>query len=150
LRPITNERPDSEHDLLFGFNGEIGLEFDEITTDRVFASLEVTARHQQPYGLVHGGIHCALIEATASVGAANWAVAQGLKGAVGVSNTTDFLRPVRTGRLVVEATPIHRGRSQQLWQATVVCDGKLVARGQVRLQNLSNPDAIGGLAPETT
>ncbi len=153
MTPIAHQQPPAlVQDLNYGFNGQIGLEFDEITPDRVVASLEVTPDHQQPYGLVHGGIHCTLIEATASVGAAYWAITQGLVGAVGVSNTTDFLRPVRTGRLQVEATPIHRGRRQQLWQVTVTreSDGKLAARGQVRLQNLDDASAFGGLAPDAT
>jgi len=150
---ITHQQPpELDQDLDYGFNGEIGLEFGEITPDRVVASLDVTPSHQQPYGLVHGGIHCSLIEATASAGAAYWAITQGFLGAVGVSNTTDFLRPVRTDRLLVEATPIHRGRRQQLWQVTVTreSDGKLAARGQVRLQNLDDASAVGGLAPVAT
>jgi len=124
----------------------------EITPDLVVASLEITTKHQQPYGLVHGGVHCAVIEATASVGAAYWAITQGLVGAVGVSNTTDFLRSVRSDRLLVEATPIHRGRRQQLWLATVTreSDGKLAARGQVRLHNLDDAQPVGGLTPEAT
>jgi uncharacterized protein (TIGR00369 family) len=58
--------------------------------------------------------------------------------AVGVSNLTDFLRPHRAGRLSVIATPIHQGRTQQLWQVEIRRpeDEKLVARGQVRLQNV--------------
>lgn len=33
--------------------------------------------------------------------------------------------------------PIHRGRSQQLWLVTITDDDdRVVARGQVRLQNL--------------
>ena len=113
------------------------------------AALDVTTKHQQPYGLVHGGIYCSMIEAAASVGAASWAVEQGYAGAVGVSNTTDFLRPIRSGRLVVVTEPIHRGRLQQLWQASVTQepDGKLASHGQVRMHNLHNPDAVGGLAP---
>jgi 1,4-dihydroxy-2-naphthoyl-CoA hydrolase len=60
---------------------------------------------------------------------------------VGVANTTDFLRPHRAGRLQVVAVPVHQGRSQQLWQVEVRRreDGKLVARGQVRLQNVEAP-----------
>jgi acyl-coenzyme A thioesterase PaaI-like protein len=40
--------------------------------------------------------------------------------------------------LLGRATPIHRGRTQQLWQVDVTreSDGKLVAQGQVRLQNV--------------
>ena len=58
--------------------------------------------------------------------------------AVGVTNATDFLRPQREGRLNVVAEPIQQGRTQQLWQVVVTRaeDGKAVARGQVRLQNI--------------
>jgi acyl-coenzyme A thioesterase PaaI-like protein len=44
-----------------------------------------------------------------------------------------------------EATPIHRGRTQQLWQVVITrqADGKVVARGQVRLQNILDPAVIG-------
>ncbi len=150
MRSIAHQQPpELEQDLNYGFNGEVGLEFEEIAPDLVVASLGITSKHQQPYGLVHGGVYCTVIEATASVGAAYWAITQGLVGAVGVSNTTDFLRPVRSDRLSIEATPIHRGRRQQLWQVTVTrdSDGKLAARGQVRLQNLDNAQAVGGLDP---
>jgi uncharacterized protein (TIGR00369 family) len=65
-----------------------------------------------------------------------------MAGCVGVSNQTDFLRATRDGVLVGSATPIHRGRTQQLWEVDVVReeDGKLVARGQVRLQNITSTD----------
>ena len=58
---------------------------------------------------------------------------------MGVANSTDFLRPHREGRLRVVATPIQQGRTQQLWQVEISRpeDGKLVARGQVRLQNIA-------------
>ncbi|HZQ30373.1 MAG TPA: PaaI family thioesterase, partial [Mycobacterium sp.] len=56
---------------------------------------------------------------------------------VGVSNHTDFLRSARDGRLTAVGTPIHRGRLQQLWLVEITDEqGRLVARGQVRLQNL--------------
>jgi acyl-coenzyme A thioesterase PaaI-like protein len=39
---------------------------------------------------------------------------------------------------VAIATPIHRGRSQQLWQVEVQDEeDRLIARGEVRLQNLT-------------
>ena len=56
---------------------------------------------------------------------------------VGVNNNTDFFRAVREGTMTSTATPLHRGRSQQLWLVeTVDADGQGRARGQVRLQNL--------------
>jgi 1,4-dihydroxy-2-naphthoyl-CoA hydrolase len=65
-----------------------------------------------------------------------------MAGAMGVSNKTDFIRATTDGVLLGEATPIHRGRTQQLWQVDVTreADGKLVAQGQVRLQNVSETD----------
>jgi acyl-coenzyme A thioesterase PaaI-like protein len=63
--------------------------------------------------------------------------------AVGVNNNSDFIRPMTVGRLDVVAEPIQQGRTLQLWQVmlTRADDGKLVARGQVRLQNVPLPGA---------
>jgi len=70
-----------------------------------------------------------------------------MAGAVGVSNATDFYRSHRTGKIRATATPIHRGRTQQVWQVDVTRDEDeaLLARGQVRLQNLADPAFIGGV-----
>ena len=89
----------------------------------------------QPAGLVHGGIYCTIVETAASIGAAVWLGERGQ--VVGVANHTDFIRAVREGELKAVATPIHRGRSQQLWLVEIHDEQqRLVARGEVRLQNL--------------
>jgi 1,4-dihydroxy-2-naphthoyl-CoA hydrolase len=82
-----------------------------------------------------------VVEGLASYGACAAVADRGMY-AVGVSNTTDFLRPVTTGEVEAVAEPLFKGRSQQLWQVTITRreDGKLVSRGQVRLQNLPMPD----------
>lgn len=118
--------------------GLSGIELTEATPDFAAGSVVITENHQQPYGVVHGGLYCTLSETLASTGAALWALDQGMAGAVGVSNKTDFLRPTTGGILTGEATPIHRGKSQQLWQVNITRDdGKLAAQSQVRLQNVS-------------
>jgi 1,4-dihydroxy-2-naphthoyl-CoA hydrolase len=113
------------------------LEFDELTPTRVTGSVAADERHHQPWGLVHGGLYTAAIETFATVGAVE-AIKDRGQLAVGVNNVTDFLRPHRSGRLRVTATAIQQGRSQQLWQVEIrrPKDEKLVARGQVRLQNV--------------
>ncbi|MDZ7790071.1 MAG: PaaI family thioesterase [Xanthomonadales bacterium] len=114
----------------------LGLAFDLISPDRVEAHVEVGPQHHQPYGIVHGGVYCSMVETLASVAGAMRVLAQE-KIVVGVSNTTDFLRATREGRLAGSATPVHVGRLQHLWQVEVArSDGKLAARGQVRLQVL--------------
>jgi uncharacterized protein (TIGR00369 family) len=119
-----------------GFVELLGLRFDEVTPDRVAMSWDVTPALHQPYGIVHGGVHCSLVETAASVAAALWFGERGQ--VVGVSNHTNFLRASRAGeRLTATATPVHRGRSQQLWQVEITdTEQRLVARGEVRLQNL--------------
>ncbi|MFP3914878.1 MAG: PaaI family thioesterase [Actinomycetota bacterium] len=128
-----------------------GIEVTEANSEKAVGRLEVRPHHHQPYGVVHGGVYCTLVETLASTGAALWALDQGMAGCVGVHNATDFLRPVREGVLGGEATPVHRGRTQQLWMVTITRqeDGKEVARGQVRLQNLTDPSMIGGLEPRS-
>ena len=113
----------------------LGLELLETSGDRVVAALDLRPDHQQPYGIVHGGVHSSIVETVASTGAAEWYGERGQ--VVGVNNSTDFLRAVRTGRLSVVGTPVHRGRLQQLWLVEIRDAGeRLVARGQVRLQNV--------------
>ncbi|HET6867643.1 MAG TPA: PaaI family thioesterase [Solirubrobacteraceae bacterium] len=113
------------------------IEFEERGPTRVTGSIAADERHHQPWGLIHGGLYTTAIESFATTGAFEAVKDQGMQ-AVGVSNLTDFLRPHRDGRLDVVATPIHQGRTQQLWQVEIRRpeDQKLVARGQVRLQNV--------------
>ena len=115
----------------------LDIEFDEITATRVSGSVAADERHHQPWGIVHGGLYTAVIETFATTGAFEAVNHRGQR-AVGVSNATDFLRPHRTGRLQVLAVPIQQGRTQQPWQVEIRRpeDEKLIAHGQVRLQNI--------------
>jgi uncharacterized protein (TIGR00369 family) len=77
-------------------------------------------------------------EGLCSVAAALWFAGRGR--VVGVNNNTDFYRGVTEGRLTSTTRPVHRGRSQQVWVVeTTDAEGRLIARGQVRLQNLPSP-----------
>lgn len=119
------------------FDVELGLQFTELTPDTARAQLEVTPKLLQPMGLVHGGVYCSMIESMASTAAYTWLATRGGGNVVGVNNNTDFLRAISSGMVYGAAEPIHRGRRQQLWLVTVTdADDRLLARGQVRLQNL--------------
>jgi 1,4-dihydroxy-2-naphthoyl-CoA hydrolase len=122
-------------DLKAGLVGLLGFDVREMSADSVTVTAEVTEALHQPWGLLHGGVHCALVETAASIGAQLWLGTDGI--VVGVSNQTDFLRGVKQGTLEARATPLHRGRLQQLWQVDIHdSDERLVATGKVRLQNL--------------
>jgi 1,4-dihydroxy-2-naphthoyl-CoA hydrolase len=121
-----------------GFDAAMGFRYPEAGPDRVVLTWAVGPQNRQPYGLVHGGTYCGAIESAASWGAALWFGDRGR--VVGVANQTDFLRAATEGTMTATATPIHRGRSQQLWLVEVTDEQqRLVARGQVRLQNLAGP-----------
>lgn len=126
-----------------GFDTTLGLELVSATGDEVVGRLPVAPHLQQPYGIVHGGVYCSVVETTASVGGAVWFGDRG--HVVGVSNHTNFLRATREGVLDVRAAPVHRGRTQQLWRVDVTDEqGRLVAQGEVRLANITDPAQIGG------
>jgi 1,4-dihydroxy-2-naphthoyl-CoA hydrolase len=126
---------DQSGDFTGEFVRHLGIDFTEVTPDRVVAVWDAAPKHHQPYGIVHGGVHCSVVETLASFGAATWLGDRGQ--VVGVNNSTDFYRAVREGRLTSTATPVHRGRMQQVWVVeTLDADGRTVSRGQVRLQNL--------------
>jgi uncharacterized protein (TIGR00369 family) len=121
------------------FIRHLGVELTEVSGDLVVARWQAGEHLHQPFGILHGGAHCSVVETLASVAAAVWL---GDKGkVVGVNNNTDFFRAVAEGALESRATPLHRGRSQQLWVVeTRDAEDRLVARGQVRLQNLYPAD----------
>ena len=122
------------------FDELIGLRLDEVTPDGVTARFDVKPELQQPYGIVHGGVLCSVVETVGSVSGAAWS-----RGAVvGTSNHTNFLRATRSGTLTARSTPIHRGRTQQLWDVDITDEsGRLVAKGQLRLANIDDPERIG-------
>jgi 1,4-dihydroxy-2-naphthoyl-CoA hydrolase len=118
----------------------LGMSFESVEPNRVVAWLQLGPEQHTPWGVVHGGVYTTAIESAATVGASAAVLERG-QFAVGVNNTTDFIRPLVSGRVQVVAEPIHQGSTQQLWEATVsrADDGKLLARGQVRLQNVDLP-----------
>ena len=106
-----------------GFDSELGLTFLEVTPDGGRAQLTIKDELLQPWGIVHGGVYCSIIESLASVSAHVWLTASGGGGTVvGVNNNTDFLRAISSGTVTAVSTPIHRGRRQQLWLITITDD----------------------------
>jgi 1,4-dihydroxy-2-naphthoyl-CoA hydrolase len=124
-------------------NGLLGLDHFDISPDHARVVWTIGSQHLQPHGIPHGGVYCAAHEAVASVAGVAWVNRDAADGdlvgiAVGMNNSTDFLRQAKVGdTITTSAAPIHRGRTQQLWRVeSVDQNGKLIAQGQVRLANL--------------
>ena len=130
-----------------GWVKEMGLRFVEATPERVVATIDITERHHQGYGIVHGGVHSGIIETLASVGAHLFASQNG-RAVAGLENHTSFIRAIREGHLTATATPLTRGRRSQVWQCDIVDEsGKLIATGRVRLHSFEPGEEIAGEKP---
>lgn len=127
-----------------GMDDALGVRIVRSGPDEVVLEYDVDDRHRQPYGIVHGGMHCTVVESACSMGAAIAAASRG-QSVVGIDNHTSFIHAVREGRLTVTAHPLTRGKRSQLWQADVRSDdGTLVASGRVRLLALDTGSPLAG------
>jgi len=130
-----------------GFVTHAGLVVDEVTPDRVTGHIDLTTEHHTPWGIVHGGVYATAIESAASIGATT-AVHDRGQVAVGLTNTTHFLRSLSAGRVDVEAVALYQGRTHQLWRADITDGtGRLIAHGELRLQNIDGSGAEPATAP---
>jgi uncharacterized protein (TIGR00369 family) len=126
---------DAQPPMESAFLHAAGLQITRLEPNRVEGFIDAGPDHHTPWGIVHGGLYTTAVESAASLGASLAVQAHG-HFAVGVNNQTDFLRPHVSGRLTVTATPIQQGRMLQLWLVELTNEqGKLVARGQLRLAN---------------
>jgi 1,4-dihydroxy-2-naphthoyl-CoA hydrolase len=133
------------NELPEGWLQAMGVTITRATQDEVRAELTVGPEHLQGYGIVHGGVHCGLIESLASIGAALVALPRN-QSVVGLENNTSFVRAVRAGaKLRAVSTPITRGRRTQVWEARVLDDqDRLVATGRVRLLCIEQDQELAG------
>jgi uncharacterized protein (TIGR00369 family) len=120
-----------------GFVKNAGLVLDAISDRSVSGHIDLTAAHHTPWGIVHGGVYATAVESAASIGATAAVVERG-QVAVGLTNTTHFLRSLTNGRVDVNAAALYQGRTHQLWRVDVTDEsGDLIAHGEVRLQNIA-------------
>ena len=128
-----------------GWPEAMGMTITSATKDEVRAEMTIGPQHLQAYGIVHGGVHCGVIETLASIGAYLVARERG-QHVVGLENNTSFVRAVRAGtRLRAVATPVTRGRQTQVWAANIIDEeDRLVATGRVRLLCLAADQSLAG------
>jgi 1,4-dihydroxy-2-naphthoyl-CoA hydrolase len=91
----------------------LGIEFLEVGPDFLLARMPVDSRTVQPMGILHGGSSILLAETMGSV-AAIFASEPGF-AAVGLDINANHLRAVTSGWVTGKCTPIHLGRTTQVW-----------------------------------
>ncbi len=119
--------PEQVNEALLGFDRLYGLELLELTEESVVGRVQVRDQLKQPAGLIHGGVYASMAEAMASMATGMTVLAQG-STAMGLSNSTSFLRPVTAGAVNAHATRLHRGRTTWVWDVRFSDDeGRLCA-----------------------
>lgn len=96
----------------------MGLEFTSVGPDHVSAKMPVDHRHHQPYGLLHGGASVFIAETLGSV-AAHLSTPED-KYCVGLEINANHIKSVKSGMVYATTTPIHTGRSTQVWEIKIV------------------------------
>jgi len=105
----------------------LGVTLVEVTTERVRATLAVRPDLCTVGGVLHGGSIMAFADTLGAIGTvAN--MPQGA-GTATIESKTNFIGAAAEGSVVTgEATPVHRGRTTQVWQTRITtAEGKLVA-----------------------
>lgn len=97
----------------------LGIEFTAVGDDHIEARMPVDRRTHQPLGLLHGGASVALAETLGSV-AANCCIDNDTHFVVGLEINANHLRSVKEGYVTGRATPIHIGKTTQVWEIKIV------------------------------
>jgi 1,4-dihydroxy-2-naphthoyl-CoA hydrolase len=108
---------------------KLGIEIVDYSPDRLVATMPVEG-NEQPYGLLHGGATCALVESLGS-----WAAVIGAgpgRRVVGVELNASYLRAATTGSVTAVCTPVRRGRSLSTF-VIEVCDDQGRTTASARL-----------------
>jgi uncharacterized protein (TIGR00369 family) len=105
---------DQINGALRGFDRLYGLQLLSCSDSEVRAQVIVREELKQPAGLVHGGVYASIAESVASLATAV-AVCDNGEMAMGMANSTSFLRPITEGTVHAHATRLHRGRTTWVW-----------------------------------
>ena len=115
---------------------KLGVRITDWNPERMVATMPV-AGNEQPFGLLHGGATCALVETIGSVAAAIGAGAG--KQVVGIELNASYLRAATSGTVTAVCTPVRRGRTLSTFLIEVTDDaGRTTATARLTCMTLSD------------
>lgn len=96
----------------------LGIEIVEYTPERVVATMPVTPKTHQPFGLMHGGVSVVIAETVASAGSYQF-IDRETQRAVGLEINANHIRSVSDGTVKAVGTPVHIGRTTIIWDIRI-------------------------------
>lgn len=97
----------------------LGIEFIEIGADYMVAKMPVDHRTHQPFGILHGGASVVLAETLGSFASYLCLKEPEKQQAVGLEINANHIRSVKSGYVYGRVTPVHIGRSTQVWEIKI-------------------------------
>ncbi|WP_444945249.1 PaaI family thioesterase [Microbulbifer sp. VTAC004] len=98
----------------------LGIKIINLDELKICAEMDITASHLAPNGYLHAGSVVSLADTACGIGC----IANLPKTATGFTTLelkSNHLSTVREGRVECIASPIHKGRTTQVWDAVVLC-----------------------------
>ncbi|TFV87594.1 PaaI family thioesterase [Blastococcus sp. CT_GayMR16] len=125
----TPPPPWAPTDTFGPLDDKLGIRILDFDPDRLVATMPVEG-NQQPFGLLHGGATCALMESIGS-----WAAMLGAgegRKAVGIELNASYVKAATSGVVTAVCTPVRRGRSLATFLIQVTDDqDQLTASGRL-------------------
>lgn len=121
--------------------GTLGIEIVEYTRDRVTATMPVTPKTHQPFGIMHGGVSVVIAETVASAGSYLF-IDRDVQRAVGLEINANHIRSVSQGTVKAVGTPIHVGRTSLIWDVRLYDEGEnLICISRCTVAIISKPNS---------
>ena len=98
--------------------GHLGVEIVTVSREAVESRLVVRAEVMAPNGFLHAASVIALADTSCGYGCVA-TLPEGAKGFTTIELKANFLGTAREGAIACRATPVHLGRSTQVWDAVV-------------------------------
>lgn len=109
-----------------GLSALLAIKFTQSSDDSLTATMPVTPKTHQPWGILHGGASVVLAETLGSTASA-LVVDTNLFMPVGLEINANHLRPMTSGILTAICKPVHLGKKTHVWDIRLSNDeGKLV------------------------
>ena len=125
----TPPPPWAPTDTFGPLDDKLGIRIIDFDPDRLVATMPVEG-NEQPFGLLHGGATCALMESIGSL-AAMLGAGEGRK-AVGIELNASYVKAATSGVVTAVCTPVRRGRTLATFLIQVTNDqDQLTASGRL-------------------
>jgi uncharacterized protein (TIGR00369 family) len=95
----------------------LDMEIVSASEDEVVGTIDVSEKHHQPFGYLHGGVSVVLAESVASIGA-ELASPEG-SHAFGMEINANHVKPVKKGLIRAVAEPVHKGKTSHVWSTEI-------------------------------